>query len=143
MIIKKCKQCKKKFLGDPRPHNINCSIECRNKSNSYRKARSENAKKYTGDKNPNWKGGKRVVNNGYIFIYTPTHPNRTKTNNVPEHRLVMEKHLGRYLNKEEVVHHKNGNTSDNRLKNLQLLKNQSEHMKLENKIRNKQKIIKN
>ena len=44
------------------------------------------------------------------------------------HRQVMEKHLNRKLRKEEVVHHINGNPKDNRIENLQLFNNQSEHM---------------
>ncbi len=92
------------------------------------KTRSENLKQALresprlGDKSSNWKGGIRP-NYGskgrYIGVYAPAHPYAVK-GAVMQHRLVVEKKLGRYLTPLEIVHHKNGNTKDNRLKNLQL-----------------------
>lgn len=46
---------------------------------------------------------------------------------IQEHRLVMERKLGRKLESEEVVHHINLDPSDNSIENLLLLKNSSQH----------------
>jgi len=76
----------------------------------------------------NWKGGKRPANNkGYIYIYSPNHPYKTKEGYIMEHRLVMEKELGRYLLSTEMVHHKNRKKDDNRIENLQLVSSHKEH----------------
>lgn len=87
-----------------------------------------------GKNNPNWKGGKRITTQGYVLVYCPTHPSAQKNGSVQEHRLVMEEKLGRYLKSEEVIHHKNRNRSDNRIINLRLFKNHSEHRKYHEKV---------
>ena len=46
-----------------------------------------------------------------------------------EHRLVVERLLGRKLRCHEVIHHINGDKADNRVENLQIM-TQSEHCKL-------------
>ena len=81
-----------------------------------------------GKNNPSWKGGKTVDKSGYILVYSPNHPYRDNHNYVREHRLVMEKIIGRYLLPEEVVHHINNVNDDNRPENLEVM-TQSKHAK--------------
>jgi len=85
-------------------------------------------KGHVAEKNYNWKGGKMLDKDGYVLIrvYDPR-PNIPKNGYIREHRLVMEKHLNRFLNKKEQVHHINGNKQDNRIENLKLFANQKEH----------------
>ena len=65
------------------------------------------------------------MHKGYTIVRVEGHP---FTNNgfIKQHRLVMERHLNRYLEHGEVVHHLNGKRSDNRIENLQLM-TESEH----------------
>ena len=79
-----------------------------------------------GEKNHFWNGGVKI-DREYKAIYIPDHPFSTKQGYVYEHRLVMEKHLGRYLLPEETTHHINGNRSDNRIENLQLFDGHGKH----------------
>lgn len=83
-----------------------------------------------GPNHGRWKGGIVARGNGYLAQYCPNHPHSYK-NKVYIHRLVMEKHIGRYLLPEEDVHHINGIKTDNRIENLMLFKNRSEHRKYE------------
>lgn len=80
-----------------------------------------------GKDNPNWNGG--VYNKqGYIYLQRPNHPFRQVNGYVAEHRLIMEKYLGRYLTPNEKVHHINGIKDDNRIENLALI-DSSNHLK--------------
>lgn len=74
-----------------------------------------------GENNPMWKGGRIRGINGYIKIHKPIHPFANKRGYVLEHRLIMEKMLGRYLKIYENVHHKNNIKDDNRPVNLELV----------------------
>lgn len=64
----------------------------------------------------NWRGGVTYAR-GYKLLRLPTHP-KARNGYVYEHVLVVEKLLGRYLSDNEVVHHINGDRSDNREGNL-------------------------
>ena len=82
-----------------------------------------------GPDHKGWKGGRRVDKSGYILVYCPGHPEahpRSKT--VREHRLVMEKKLGRYLLPGEVVHHKDDDRANNDPDNLEVFSSNAEHL---------------
>ena len=80
------------------------------------------------EKNYFWRGGYSVDEDGYILEKCPDHPQATKGGYVRQHRLVMEKMLGRYLTPEEVVDHKNRDTSDNDPGNLELYTTNADHL---------------
>ncbi len=89
----------------------------------------------TGENHGKWKGGRYKSSSGYIWILVPGHPSGKDYGYVREHRLVMEKHLGRYLLSTEIVHHINEIKDDNRIENLMLLSSKGEHSYLHGKQR--------
>jgi len=129
MIEIYCKECGKKILTYPSRigRKKYCSHSCRAKNNP--KKFKKGHKYFPSPKN------KGIYNHtsGYIHILSPNHPFKDIRGYVAEHRLIMEKHINRYLKKEEVVHHINGIRNDNRIENLILFKNNSEHGKHEAK----------
>lgn len=93
------------------------------------------------ENNPMWKGGKTKMKSGYVLIYTPEHPNCHKGGYVSEHRLIMEKEVGRYLKPYEKIHHKNGVKDDNRPKNLEIVTDNVHYGKVKCPFCNKKFLI--
>lgn len=91
-----------------------CSVECQHEA-------------YRGNGNPKWRGGTVRQVSGYIYEYAPDHPHATQAGYVMQHRLVMERAIGRHLTPTEQVHHRNHIRDDNRLENLELMPDVSAH----------------
>lgn len=77
----------------------------------------------------NWKGGRVIDKNGYVLLYMPEHPHAVG-NYVLEHRLIVERRIGRYLLPGEEVHHDNEQRDDNRDENLIGPMSKSQHARL-------------
>ncbi len=112
----KCKKCGKTFKRIKWQHAQHIK---RKMKNSYCSNRCKNSRSM--ESHPNWKGGKHHYATGYIVI------NLGNGKRIFEHRLIMERKIGRKLKKGEVIHHINGNPSDNRIKNLILCKTHGCH----------------
>ena len=84
-------------------------------------------------KNPTKFGGhKKQRADGYVAVYSPYHAKANKSGYVMEHILIVEENIGRHLNENEVVHHKNKIRNDNRIENLMVM-TKTEHTRLHNK----------
>ena len=136
-----CDLCDKPIYRRPSTLVINagkfCSRACRNRVHRSYGARGPNPK-LQGKNNAAWKGGvtwKRAKGNytGVKYVRCPTEylPMARTDGYVMEHRLVMAAHLGRLLERREVVHHINHNPSDNQVKNLMLFPSNGAHKRFE------------
>ena len=107
---------------------IGVSIRSKSESQLVSWQSGRRVKRYKcGSEHASWKGGRCKDVHGYIKVYCPEHPYAYK-NYVLEHRLMVERRLGRYLYPWELVHHINGVKDDNWDENLQVLPSQSEHL---------------
>lgn len=68
-----------------------------------------------------WKIEKIVSKGDYNYAIVREHPRANERGYVLHHRIVMENHLGRLLNRNEIVHHKNHDRKDNRIENLEVM----------------------
>ena len=119
-LTKSTKYCNKacyyisKFR-DKKPCSIN---ECTGKSQAHGLCSKHHARKYYyGDPTKpliRAPKGSGYVGDGYRWI-------KVNGKKYPEHRYLMEKHIGREIKRGEVVHHKNHNRLDNRIQNLEVL----------------------
>lgn len=66
---------------------------------------------------------------GYQMRQVKWHPNSNKRGYVMEHRLIMEKQIGKFLPKHAIIHHKNNVRDDNRIENLEYMEEQERHAK--------------
>lgn len=147
MVKTSCFFCKKTIYKYPsqikRHKHQFCDINCRSEwnktlsgywlgktmSKEARQNMSANHADFSGSKNGRWKGGKRIDKDGYVLVLKKDHPFADYHGYVREHRLEMEKYLGRYLKPEENVHHVDKNKQNNKIDNLKLYASTSEHQK--------------
>lgn len=92
----------------------------------------DRSRRFTGSNHPKYKE-KLLDKDGYILIHIG---NKV----VREHRFVVESHIGRRLEDGEIVHHKNGNRTDNRIKNLEIM-TQADHVRHHRTINIEKRII--
>lgn len=111
----KCNYCRKEFKLMGKRYNRGegyyCSISCANKGELR-----------------GYVDGRKILKHGYIGLKTKD-PRANSQGYYSEHRLVMEKWIGRKLKDWEYIHHKNGIKTDNRIENLVVTTNSEHHTK--------------
>ena len=126
--MKICFTCSREFV--PSSKHKNCpscryhqtkTVLCKVCGITMHSTKYGNCIKCTNKLRPDYGTGK-YLKNGYVMVFQKGHPRAQGSRGIYvfEHILVMEKHLKRYLEKDENVHHINGVKDDNRIENLEL-----------------------
>lgn len=124
-----------------RPKTRNTRQRCRSCKAKFQWATGQLGKwDRRGNKNPAWKGGKVMSNEGYILIHTPAHPRANHSGYVREHILIWERTHEKPLPKGCIVHHLNGIKNDNRPQNLTAFPNRKHYLVLEAKAKRIQEL---
>ena len=74
-----------------------------------------------GSSSGRWNGGRRINGCGYVVVFDPQHEMSNPQGYVLEHRKIVSDLIGRPLQRNEHVHHKNGDREDNSPENLELM----------------------
>lgn len=90
------------------------------------KRNGQKMKSGKGEEHSGWKGG-RGIKTGYWTVYIKDHPRKLNNGRVFEHILVAEKKLGRYISKEEPIHHLDFDRLNNDPNNLYVCKDNKDH----------------
>jgi len=121
---KECEGCGRIFTKPPSDSKTYwqkrrfCSLPCSGtliKKGQVLSPRTLIRKGQVGEASPAYKGGRGLTAQGYVRVLVPGVGYKL------EHRLVMEKALGRKLERWEHVHHKDDDKTNNRPENLQVL----------------------
>lgn len=128
-------------------YRLKVNVRCHLEAQQIRFARGDEY----GENSHNWKGGRYVNVQGYVAVRNPTNPKAFPNGYMLEHRLVMEKKLGRRLESYEIVHHIDGDKTNNHPDNLMLTVREnhrrthiealSKALELENKVDELEKIL--
>ena len=136
---KRCKSCARKGKLNPR-FGIILDERILKKLRGKRRA-------VIGKKNPNWNTGVRKAD-GYIYLYQPNHP-FAKKNYVKKANLKYESKINKikfskwleygytkkypkksiFLQKGQIIHHRDRNRENDNMSNLKFFKSRSEHQK--------------
>jgi len=111
--MKRCKVCDNQFQPN-RPEQVFCSIRCRQVNNGGGRKGQK-----TGRRKDEFSA--RMTRDGYLRVYSAHHPFSNGRKEMHEHQVAVEMFLGRALLDTECVHHINGDKTDNRLENLEVM----------------------